>query len=226
MKKIVTLFSLVLVSFTFFAQNHSVGVPYKNIVKNTNYGILHEYIQIDNLLNQDFGMRWIADVGGKSGCPTGWLIGISDPDSVYTTIISGDSADFILSGTDSVGNKMVISVAHNGLPGDCSVNFRLYELSNPNTITNIGFNITVTPGPVGIDEDVEMKKIGYPNPTKSIYYFNANIKKCILYDVLGNLVVERVNVTELDMSNFSNGTYLILLEDENGEYHQEKIIKE
>jgi|GEM_PF-3130841 len=226
MKKILFFKLLIIISTVLVGQNYQINTPYVNILKNTNYGVLHHYIQIDNLINQDFGMRWVALTGNPSSCPSGWVVGVGDPDSTYVTYSVNDSADFILSGTNPTYNKITISITHNGIPGSCLLNFKVYELSNPQNYTNIGFDVFVSQGTTSI-ESVKSKKdvIGYPNPVNNIYYFNKKVIRYKLFSLDGKFICEGNNSSSIDLTNIKEGTYLLLVETANGEYINDRIIK-
>ena len=222
--------TLLILSFLFAntlnAQIYQVTTTHKNMVKTTDYGIMHEFIQIDNLIGTDFGMRWVALQGSKSGCPTQWDIGVSDPDSAYATVNDNDSADFILSGTNSTNNKIILSVNHNGTVGDCAVNFRIYPLSDPSDITIIGFNVSVLPGSTGLDEiNSKSEEYGYPNPVKNNYTFKEQVKYFKIFDIDGRLLIEGNDAKVIDFSGLNNGTYIVLLEKLDGDYVNYRIIK-
>lgn len=227
MCKIRALFFLFLISVNvLFAQNYQITTTHKNMVKTTSHGIMHEFIQIDNLIGVDFGMRWVALQGSKSGCPSQWDIGVSDPDSAYATVSDNDSADFILSGTNNTNNKIILSVNHNGTIGDCAFNFKVYPLSDSSDFTVIGFNISVTPGSTSIVElGLKSEEYGYPNPVRDTYFFENKVKQFKLFNLSGKLLKEGVEATLIQMSNLPKGTFIVLLEKTDGNFDSFRIIK-
>jgi hypothetical protein len=72
----------------------------------------------------------------------------------------------------------------------------------------------------------------YPNPTSSILNIqsklSATISEVNVYDVLGKLLLNKkiaVSVTEIDMTNYSPGLYLLEIVSENNQKSIHKIIK-
>jgi len=222
MKNILVFILLIILSITVKAQIYSVPNPYVNINKTTDFGVLHEYIQINNLTTQPFPMRWVATIGG---CPTGWLIGIADPDSSYTTLNTSDSAVFMLSDTN-INNKLIISVTHNGFIGQCTVDFRIYPLSDSTDITLVGFSITVAPGSsTGVNSYIPRKdNVVFPNPTNGIFNIKEGFKKAMIYNSVGQLLLESTN-NKIDISKYMNGFYFLKLEDASNNITTIKLVK-
>lgn len=225
MKNLITIAFLIIVT-NLSAQLYSVSTPFKPITKTTNHGVLHEFIQIDNLAGFDLPMRWIGYVGGTLECPPQWAFGVTDPDSAYAVLNHMDSADFILSDTNTTNNKIVISVHHNGQIGNCDVTFDIFALSDPNNRTTIGFNITVTTGPVGVPEvEVMPEWVLYPNPGNGIYQSDEEIKELIVYTVNGEEIGRFSDVNRLDLTNYPNGIYMVRKIDYEGKSSFQKLVK-
>lgn len=55
----------------------------------------------------------------------------------------------------------------------------------------------------------------YPNPTTGIVQFSETASKLKLLDLTGKLLLTKTNVNQLDLSSISNGTYIILIYNEN-----------
>lgn len=84
---------------------------------------------------------------------------------------------------------------------------------------------------VSVTEIAEQTISIYPNPTTSIVHLNLagkSIQNLKMVDVTGKIISEKnhVNSTEtIDLSNFSNGLYLVILQSENGT-QSFKVVKE
>ncbi|MCB0401611.1 MAG: T9SS type A sorting domain-containing protein [Flavobacteriales bacterium] len=224
-RSLITLF-LIASSLVSFGQLFSVSVPYKYISKDVTYGMLHEFIQIDNLSGQPLPMRWIGHIGGVLECPNGWGYGVTDPDSAYAVLNDLDSADFILSDTNTTNNKIIISVAHNGIIGNCEVTFDIFALSDPNTVTTIGFNISVTAAPTAVEEvSIRRKGLIYPNPGNGQYQLLEKALSIAVYDANGRLVLS-ASGNQFDLSDQPNGLYLVQLTTASGEFSTQRLVKE
>lgn len=68
----------------------------------------------------------------------------------------------------------------------------------------------------------------YPNPSKSVIYISSQentIDKAIIYSAIGKRVLTKIrNISEIDISNFPSGIYLLRLETKQGSTTH-KIIK-
>jgi pimeloyl-ACP methyl ester carboxylesterase len=113
-------------------------------------------------------------------------------------------------------------------PGDYFLKISSASPSNTNYQTPYIFNITTS---LGVNEN-ELNQISYyPNPVKDILTIdNFNFTKASIYSILGQLLDVRVNTTnsnttQLNMSNYTNGMYILVLENENGS-KTIKVIKE
>lgn len=66
----------------------------------------------------------------------------------------------------------------------------------------------------------------YPNPVKDLLHFSKEVRKITVTDLTGKVLVTQSNSSQIDISNFQNGVYLIDLEQENGIKETSKIVKE
>ena len=64
----------------------------------------------------------------------------------------------------------------------------------------------------------------YPNPVKDILYFDEEIQKVTITDITGKVLSTHSNSSQVDMSGFQYGLYLIVIETENGK-EMRKIVK-
>lgn len=65
----------------------------------------------------------------------------------------------------------------------------------------------------------------YPNPTYDILNFNEEIAKCILYDTVGKVILNKENINHLNIVDLPSGLYLLGIEDKSGKNAYLKIQK-
>ena len=113
-------------------------------------------------------------------------------------------------------------------PGDYFLKISSTSPSNTNYQTPYVFNITTSLG----TNDNDLKSISYyPNPVKNILTIeNYNYTKASIYSVLGQLLDVKLNennsdISQINMSNYANGMYILVLENETGA-NTIKVIKE
>ena len=64
-----------------------------------------------------------------------------------------------------------------------------------------------------ISEDNEL--IIYPNPSSDFIYFTEKADKANLFDNKGNLLIQKINVSSLNVSGLTNGIYILKINSEN-----------
>ena len=73
--------------------------------------------------------------------------------------------------------------------------------------SNMGEKLSVES--IGKRKDIKI----YPNPSSDVIYFPTNInKKVIIYDVNGEIVLNKLVNNFLDVSNLSKGNYIIKID--------------
>lgn len=66
----------------------------------------------------------------------------------------------------------------------------------------------------------------YPNPVKDILFLNKEVKKVTVTDLTGKVLAIHNSSSQIDMSSFQIGVYLIVMETENNLKETRKIVKE
>lgn len=75
-----------------------------------------------------------------------------------------------------------------------------------------------------IDNEINTFQL-YPNPVKDIVYFDQTVSQITVTDLSGKVLIQENNISNIDLSGFQSGIYLITLENEN-QKQTKKIIKE
>jgi uncharacterized delta-60 repeat protein len=66
----------------------------------------------------------------------------------------------------------------------------------------------------------------YPNPVKDMLFLNKEVKKVTVTDLTGKVLAIHNSSSQIDMSSFQRGVYLIVMETENNLKETRKIVKE
>lgn len=117
-------------------------------------------------------------------------------------------------------------MASNSIGSEIYNTAHIYFDWNPAIITNTTYNINSS---LGISEE-NNNFILYPNPTSDLIHVKAveKIEKVVLYNLNGMVIAnEKANAEThtLDLSNLSNGVYLLLVETQNG-VSSKQVIKQ
>lgn len=158
-------------------------------------------IWVVKLLNRDneFGIEWQRSLGGTS-----------DDQAPYSTIVSNDNG-YVLAGRSKSDDGDLNS--NNGW-----FDFWTVKLKDPN---------------VGIEKQFNYEIGVYPNPTTGkinidLQHFDSNNNLSLkVYDTFGKMVVSKSivePVSRIDLSQNSSGIYYILISDDNGNMHSEKVV--
>ncbi len=99
-----------------------------------------------------------------------------------------------------------------------------FALGQPNGLWRLNFTSLSNSNFEKIENNI------YPNPTNGIVNISSteNLKSVQVFDILGKQILEK-NIfstqTQLDLSNFISGVYLLKIESKNGKIKTQKIIK-
>lgn len=133
-------------------------------------------------------------------------LGGSTVDIAYGVDLTADGG-YIVSGTTKSQNGDVEGLHFN----DDATDFWLVKFG-PDTLSNNDFT-------------EELIKL-YPNPVKEVLYLTRTIKILTIKDILGKNMMSMNNVSEINLSQLTKGTYLVTLENEIGEIRTQKIVKD
>ncbi|MFZ4614087.1 MAG: DUF7619 domain-containing protein, partial [Bacteroidia bacterium] len=98
----------------------------------------------------------------------------------------------------------------------------IYFDFNPAIVTNTTVNEYVTTVTTST-KNIENELIIFPNPSNGIFYIgsNAKVKSLDVFDCVGNIIMQKSNVNNFNLSDFSNGIYFVRV---NGNQYS-KVIK-
>jgi len=111
---------------------------------------------------------------------------------------------------------------NDGLPVNIDIDNKaeIYFDANPPIVTNTVIS-SYKVIPVYVEPEKNILEL-YPNPTAGLVNINSNLNfnSIEVYNIKGEIILQEENKNKIDLSNFSNGTYLI------GVYENEKFIME
>ena len=97
-------------------------------------------------------------------------------------------------------------------------------LDGPDCDSVIGLTLMVLEG---VEESNETAIQVWPNPTKGLMHIEAeDVLKAELYNLVGQLMFSKENPNEIDLSDFEEGIYFLVISDKNGAKSITKVIKE
>jgi len=182
----------------------------------------------------------ITESSGNHGGYDAWVLKVDSLGKLkWQKCFGGTKDEYASSITPDLNNgDYVFAGKSNSKNGDCTKNYglsdmwvvRLGDSANTFSETNAGSNLIAK-------ENENALKV-YPNPTQNnitVSFFAESKKRysIIVYDLNGKEIMKKqvqyepgLNKINLNLNNFSNGTYFIKLYNEGSLVTQKKIIKQ
>lgn len=160
----------------------------------------------DLTLNQGQSDYWVFKLNNLGILQWQKSLGGSTVDIAYSLALTNDGG-FVVAGTTKSQNGDVVGLHYNVDATDFwVVKFATHTLAST---------------------DFQQETISlYPNPVNNFLYLTKITKNLIVTDISGKKVITASNVSEINLSHLSKGTYLVSIENENGQITTQKIIKE
>ena len=206
------------------------GVADTNLVisKTTDFGTVHDYIELFNYSGQDLDMRWIANY--QPDWPSLWTCDFTDPGGWHQGVQQLDSADFLI--TDPIGfqNKLIIGVAHFSQAGYGTVDFKVFPVNYPDDFLVLHYSTEITQGNAtagaeAVDSEALISIRNLGDKSFAINQVTDEAELCI-YNISGSKVVTK-KITEnaiIRLSDLPTGMYFIQIRQKSGRTITEKII--
>ena len=107
------------------------------------------------------------------------------------------------------------------IPNKANIFFDYNEAIETNTATTTIVNV------LAVDENYLLDFSVYPTPTENILHISSKteIVKIEFFNKLGQKIKETTTESKIDVSNLTQGLYLVKVEDANGNYGVKKIVK-
>lgn len=163
------------------------------------------------------------------------LSGLENLTSVVAVFLIGNAQLTDISALQNIDPTTlgVLRIINNPLLSVCHLsNFCTYLQQGLGWLTDIANNAgdciseqaVLNTCSLSIDDMAFEKVKSYPNPVKDILYFEKEVQKVTITDLTGKVLSTQSNSSQIDMSGFQNGMYLITIETKNGK-ETKKVVK-
>jgi len=164
------------------------------------------------------------------------LFSIFDEEFVFEEQSGFIEREIYSQGTDDEYTTISIPYVNNGLGVFADTLTTVFAAIGDPNIINAGedsyflLDFVYLGDPLVSNEEVEITNHIFPNPTESTIQISAETPVSFsITDLAGKVIISNDNFSEdhlFDMSNFTNGAYLIRLKNREGNFSIEKIIKQ
>lgn len=221
MKCLLILPIFILSVFTANSQAFHFNNTSTTLVKTTDQSPAHWYIEVYNDVSVDTTLRWKASF---SNVPAQWNINFDDQDNYYATVNDGDSSDFTLFSGLSFPQKLIIGAAFNGVPGNASIYFDIYDPADPSYVVTIEYRYIVTLADLN---DLEEQDLVQRNGNYLIFDESLIGGMVQVIDEVGQIISEYDITNKVYMEEFtSSGIFFArIIKEEKILTHREYVVK-
>ncbi len=230
MYSIRSLVSLVFCSLIFLPlqAQHTFSAPdtIKYLIKDTGFNTLHDFLNLKNHTGDSLPMRWKQH---RINYPAAWGTTLDDPTKWHNPVDGLDSADFVLpdSASDAFNTKLIIGVDHNGIAGQGTIVFTVFDLNQPQDSVRLYFDVLVRPA-IGLKEDKWPGFSVYPSPAKNEIHIAGKdvwkVEEIYLTDLAGQRIpvhfTKNLTTVNIYVANLLRGFYVLSIKDNQRYYHQ------
>ena len=145
--------------------------------------------------------------------PAQWNANFDDQNMFYPTVLSGDSADFILYSGLSFPQKLIIGVTFNGTPGIGTYYFDIYNPETPDQFVTIQYHFIVSQASTELGEIYS--SIGFQRIGDHILFSPQLLGQPLkVLDFGGKVVYEGIIASNLRIPKSSEGLIFWVLNNE------------
>lgn len=101
----------------------------------------------------------------------------------------------------------------------------VYNTVITQTVIDSLYNITNNPTGINAGKSSQDNFQIFPNPVKNTLFLSKTVNEASIYDVSGKLFLFKENSSSIDLSELSDGVYIISLKDDKGQKYFKKIVK-
>lgn len=198
------------------------------ISKTTDFGPVHDYIEVFNYSGQDLNMRWICHE--PFTWPTVWETDFTDTENNYNDVQHNDSADFTLLNPPGWANKLIIGVQHFSWAHTDTLRFKVWPLDFPEDSLWIKYVIIVAQGDDYFNLEEQNQSFAFSvddAANKLSISGDSHEVDVVVYNLSGQLV-HQVNQyfpgsAPIDLGKLETGIYLVSLRANNVQVYAQKI---
>jgi surface protein len=139
------------------------------------------------------------------------------------TPFNGDISSWDVSNVTNMSGMFFNSSFNQDISGWCVTNIssepESFSINSPLSESNKPVWGSCPDSPLGTNDQNLINISIYPNPVTDKLFFQglSNVSKVSVYNVLGKLVLSKMTLSEIDVSNLKNGIYLIKVTDIEGQ---------
>ena len=217
MKAFFLLIALTFVNNLSHAQAFHFDLTERILIKTVVQSPAHWYLEIYNDVAIDTTLRWKTSF---SNIPAQWDINFDDQNTNHVFVQSGDSADFTLYAGPVDPQKLIIGAEFNGISGEGSTFFDVYDPEDLSTSVTIRFKFIVSP--LGI---TEQQADAWITQKGSLFEFGSEIigNQMQLVSLDGRTIYDGKVESTVDFSSLDTEEVVILVIDTDEGAYTRKI---
>lgn len=200
------------------------------ISKTTDFGPVHDYIEVFNNSGQDLQMRWKCLE--PLSWPALWVTNFEDPENNHNDVQNLDSADFTLLNPPGWANKLIIGVQHMSYAHTDTVSFKVWPVNFPEDSITLHYVIIIAQGNAwaSIDENSPNIKYLFDAENKTLQLGGVGSNAVVtIYSLTGQLVYSEDKYSLetsglIDLSDYSNEILLVNVDSENNQHYAFNIL--
>lgn len=231
MKLFIFIFSFIPLTTISQVNNSSWGVSDTiiTITKTTDFGVVHDYIEIFNNSGQDLQMRWKCLK--TTSWPALWVTNFSDTEVDYYGVENLDSANFTLLNPPGWDNKLIIGVDHSSYAHSDTVSFKVWPIDTPENAITIHYAIIITESSASTSKNENSNDLEYivDQESNALKLEGDGRADIVVYSMTGQVVYSEKNYSlsksePINLSGYSGELLFINVNTHNNESSVIKIL--
>lgn len=187
-----------------YAQVFYFNTTSTTLIKDVSQSPAHWYIEIHSNLSIDTNLRWKANF---SNIPLDWVINFDTQSTFHSPVNDGDSANFTLLSGLAFPQKLIIGAEFNGVVGNGSVFFDVYDPNVPMEVVTIEYRFIAT-NSAGLDEEGETSRI-FIRDGKFVVPESMKGYPVVVYSIEGRELWRQDGFEEIRLPDWLKGCFLV-----------------